>query len=236
MTITTDGQPCDPTPGPDEPTGSSHCGSPSTEYYQGPAQAGDTFCIAPPGTGYPTGGANEGNCYNGGEIFQIQSVNSDTSWTVTRGYYKGNPSTSPLQVHHIGDQIFMLSQGCSLYGPYTCSSDGNTWNWAVNPNGPVAQTPNNTEPDVMASERLDGMSARATPGSPAMTEMETGLTTCCRSRRELDRLRPAPECNVQRVSRRRIAQFGGLAPDLFSVRGEPIAEYVVRGRAPVPWR
>ncbi len=31
-----------------------------------------------------------------------------------------------------------------LYGPYTCSSDGNTWNWAVNPNGPVAQTPNNT--------------------------------------------------------------------------------------------
>ncbi len=141
-TLSTSGQPYDPTPGPSEPPGSAHIGNQSG-YYMYPLQPGDKFCMAPAGSSYWN--ANIGRCpemYQGGEFMRVLEVNGDTSVTVQRGYFgpaSGSATTAaPFQNWNSGDWAMMIPSACLTgWQGWGCANVGAMWNYAVYPNDPV---------------------------------------------------------------------------------------------------
>ena len=151
--LTTNGQPYDPTPGPHEPAGSPKIGNQSG-YYRYDAAPGDLICIVASTSLGSYGNSNYNHCAedyqstNGrdGEYLRILAVNSNTSWTVQRGYFGPGSNNTPrgFRDHEVGDVVFMLPVGCNIGmpgSPYACISASNGWNYAEQPNGPTSDKP-----------------------------------------------------------------------------------------------
>lgn len=140
-TLTLDGQPYDPSPGPHEVTGSPHIGNQSG-YYAGALQPGDKFCFSPSGSSYTN--ANIGTCpelyETGGEFARVLAVVSDTSIIVQRGYFgptTGTPGTAQgIRAHASGDQIRMIPLACEVgLSGFGCTNVGTGWHYAVHTQG-----------------------------------------------------------------------------------------------------
>ena len=142
ITITVDGEPCDPTPGPNEPAdGGTHCGNPNAYYLQNAAPR-DFFCIVNDPTtrqSTNTSGCGEyyqktGNDPNGVEYFRLL-VKQGGTWIAQRGWY--GTTTIPFLAKNANAYVVMAPTSCDInaLNAAFCSGAADYWKFTADPLG-----------------------------------------------------------------------------------------------------
>jgi len=144
LTITVDGEPCDPSPGPGEPAdGGAHCGNPNFYYLQSAAPR-DFFCIVNDPASRPVSTNTHGcgeyfnqtpNDSNGVEFFRLLQKRGNT-WTVQRGWY-GNNATIPFLAKNANAYVIMVPTSCNINAQNSafCTLAIDYWNFTADPLG-----------------------------------------------------------------------------------------------------
>lgn len=122
ITVTVNGEPCDPSPGANEPSNPSKCGAAGSAYLQD-AEVRDVFCI-------------QADAYNGcglyfGTEFVRLLIKSGNTWTLQR-----KVGTAGVLLASAADSYLVtMPPTCALNAVYPCGQSASIWNHQADPQG-----------------------------------------------------------------------------------------------------
>lgn len=158
ITLTMDGAPCDPSPGPSEPPDSmgTHCGNTSAFYLQD-APSGSVFCAVNDPSTRPfstnvgkcgeyynstTADPCTGSCVTGPAVEEFRLLTtSGNTWVAQRGYY-GIRGPRPFVAKNANASIIMIPGTCDsgALNDSACPAALAYWNFVADPLGLIGDT------------------------------------------------------------------------------------------------